>query len=130
MECDFDYSAPVTSYQLIQSDYMLICDLLPTSIGMNLTLVRKLLPEVTVEDLKQLLKQVRENGQKTLITIQHDAEEIHQVLERVKKDGEHEWWDLLFGWSPTTTGIFNKMLHPVIVLLIFTVLCFYNRIVC
>lgn len=88
---------------------------------MNLTLVKKLLQH---EDLKRLLKQVQENGQKTLITIHHDVERIHQVLERVKKDGEQKWWDSLFGWLPTATGIFNKMLHPVIILLIFTVLCF------
>lgn len=29
MGCDFDYSAPVTSYQLLQYDYTLILDLLP-----------------------------------------------------------------------------------------------------
>ncbi|KAK4806952.1 hypothetical protein QYF61_027319 [Mycteria americana] len=39
--CDFNYSAPVTSYQLLQSNYTLSQDLLPTPIGMNLTLVKK-----------------------------------------------------------------------------------------
>ena len=41
--CDFSYSAPVTSHQLLQSNYMLIHELLPTPIGMNLTLVKQLL---------------------------------------------------------------------------------------
>ena len=55
MGCDFDYLPPVTSYQLLQSDYTLIRDLLLTPIGMNLTLVGKLLRH---EDLKRLLKRV------------------------------------------------------------------------
>ncbi|XP_071884738.1 uncharacterized protein [Anas platyrhynchos] len=120
--CDFKYSAPVTSYQLIASNYILLHELLPTPIGMNLTLVKKLLVH---EDLKQLMTQVRENGQKTLITVHHDAQEIHRVMERVQRDERHRWWDTLFGWSPAAKGIFNKMLHPVIVLLILTVFVLY-----
>ena len=92
--CDFKYSAPVTSYQLIASNYILLHELLPTPIGMNLTLVKKLLVH---EDLKQLMTQVQENGQKTLITVHHDAQEIHRVMERVKRDERHRWWDTLFG---------------------------------
>ncbi|XP_063177384.1 uncharacterized protein LOC134508994 isoform X1 [Chroicocephalus ridibundus] len=124
--CDFSYSAPVTSFQLLQSNYTLIRDLLPTPIGMNLSLVKKLLEH---DELKRLLKEAQENGQRTLITVHHDVEEIHHVLERVKRDGGHEWWDTLFGWSPTATGLFNKMLHPVVVLLVLTVLCFALTIV-
>lgn len=33
---DFNYTAPVTSRQLLQSNYMLVKDLLPTSTGINL----------------------------------------------------------------------------------------------
>lgn len=58
-----------------------------------------------------------------LITAPHDVKEI-QVMEWVKKDGEQHWWDMLFGWLPTATGVFNKVLHPVIVLLILTFLLF------
>ncbi|KAK4811143.1 hypothetical protein QYF61_019774 [Mycteria americana] len=118
--CDFNYSAPVTSYQLLQSNYTLSRDLLPTPIGMNLTLVKKLLQH---DDLCQLLERIRNNGHKTLITVHHDAEEIHHVLERVKKDGEHHWWETLLGWSPTATGVFNLMLHPVVILLTLTLVC-------
>ncbi|XP_067170013.1 uncharacterized protein [Apteryx mantelli] len=120
MGCDFNYSAPVVSHQLIQSNYTLSQDLLPTPIRMNLTLVRKLLQH---DDLCQLLKRIRNNGQKTLITVHHDAEEILHILERVKKNGEYHWWETLLGWSPTATGIYNHMLHPVIVMLSLTMLC-------
>ena len=119
--CDCSYSTPVTSHQLLQTNYTLIHDLLPVPIGMNITLVKKLLQH---DDLKRLLKEAQENEQKTLITVHHDMEEIHQVLERVKEDKEHKWWDILFRWSPTATGLFNKTLHPVVVLLILIILCF------
>ncbi|XP_076185054.1 uncharacterized protein LOC143156043 [Aptenodytes patagonicus] len=122
--CDFNYSAPVMSYQLLQSNYTLSEDLLPILIGMNLTLVKKLLQH---NDLCQLLERVRDNGHKTLITVHHDTEEIRHVLERVKKDGEHYWWESLLGWSPTATGVFNFMLHPVVILL--TLICLLLRTV-
>ncbi|KAK4820842.1 hypothetical protein QYF61_007816, partial [Mycteria americana] len=121
MGCDFNYSAPVTTHQLLQANYTLYQDLLPTRIGMNLTLVRKLLQH---DDLNQLLERIRNNGHKTLVTVHHDAEEIHRVLEQVKQDGGHYWWDTLLGWSLTATRILNKMLHPVVVPLMLTVLCF------
>lgn len=60
---------------------------------------------------------------KRLITAPHDVKEI-QVIEWVKKDGEQHCWDTLFGWLPMATGVFNKVLHPVIVLLILTFLPF------
>ena len=113
--CDFSYSAPVTSYQLLQSNYTLIHELLPTPIGMNLTLVKQLLQH---KDLIEILEKIGENGQKTLITVHHNVKEIHRILERVQKDAEHRWWDTLFGWSPTATGILNKLCHPIVVLLI------------
>ena len=118
--CDFNYSAPVTTYQLIQSNYTLVKDLLLTSIGMDLTRVKKFLQH---NDLRQLLESAREEGQRTLITVHHDTEEIHRVLDRVKKDGEHRWWEAFLGWSPKTTGILNLMLHPVVILLLLTCLC-------
>ncbi|XP_075625630.1 LOW QUALITY PROTEIN: uncharacterized protein LOC142604244 [Balearica regulorum gibbericeps] len=119
--CDFNYSAPVTTHQVLQSHYTLFQEITHTPIGMNLTLVRELLHH---QDLQEILQKARENGQKTLITIHHDIEKIHQVLERVKEDGEHKWWDTLFGWSPNATGLLNKMLHPVIILLLLVLLGF------
>ena len=90
VRCDFSYLTPVTSHQLLQTNYALIHDLLPVPIGMNITLVKKLLRH---NDLKQLLKEAQGNGQKTLITVHHDVEEVHQVLQRAKRDGEHKWCD-------------------------------------
>ncbi|XP_075595325.1 uncharacterized protein LOC142599343 [Balearica regulorum gibbericeps] len=112
--CDFSYSTPVTSHQLLQSNYMLIHELLPIPIGMNLTLVKQLLRH---KDLIEILEKIKENGQKTLITVHHNVKEIHRVFERVQRDAELKWWDTLFGWSPTATGILNKLCHPIVILL-------------
>uniref|UniRef100_A0A8D2P6W1 Envelope glycoprotein n=1 Tax=Zosterops lateralis melanops TaxID=1220523 RepID=A0A8D2P6W1_ZOSLA len=113
--CDFSYKAPVTSYHLLQSNFTLIHQIMPVPIGMNLTLVKQLLLH---QDLIEILEKIKKNGQKTLVTVHHDMKEIHHVMERMKKDAEYRWWDTLFGWSPTATGILNKVCNPIVVLLI------------
>lgn len=60
--CDFNDSAPVTSYQQLESNYTLVKDLLPAPIGMNLMLVKKLLQH---NDLCPLLKCAQDDGQMT-----------------------------------------------------------------
>lgn len=50
--------------------------------------------------------------------------ETHCVLERGKKDAGHSWWDTPFGWSPTATGVLNKLCHPILVLLILVLIGF------
>lgn len=86
MGCHFNYSAPVTTHQFLQSNYTWYQDSLSTPTGLNLTLVRKL-PQH--DDLNQLLKQSWIREQRTPIIIHHDTEKIHHVLERMKKDGKH-----------------------------------------
>lgn len=53
MGCDFNYSAPVTTHQLLLPIYTRYHGLLPTPIAMNLILIRKLLQH---DDPSQLLK--------------------------------------------------------------------------
>ncbi|OWK60872.1 hypothetical protein RLOC_00000527 [Lonchura striata] len=113
--CDFIYSAPVVSHQLIKSNYTTYNELPPTHIGMNLTLVKQLMKH---QDLMKIIEEIHKNGQRTLVTVHHDVTEINRVLQRIKQDGSHNWWDALFGWSPTATGIMNTLCHPIIVLLI------------
>ena len=59
-----------------------------------------------------------------MITVIHNVKKIHQVLERVKGVTEYRWWDTLFGWSPTATGVLNKLSHPIIILLILVLIGF------
>lgn len=54
-----------------------------------------------------------------MITVHQSANEIEQVVERVKRDSEHKWWKVFLGWSPIVTGFFNIILHPVVVILVF-----------
>uniref|UniRef100_A0A8C3V036 Uncharacterized protein n=1 Tax=Catharus ustulatus TaxID=91951 RepID=A0A8C3V036_CATUS len=119
--CDFSFVAPVISHHLLQSNYTLISHLLPTPIGMNISLVKQLLLH---QDLIGILERTKRNGQKTLITVFHNVKEIHHVLERVKRVAEYRWWDTLFGWSPNATGVLNKLSHPIIVLLILVLIGF------
>ena len=126
MRCDSSCSAPGMSYPLLQSNYTLSQDWLPTPIGMNLTLVEKLLQH---DELRQLLERIWNNGQKALITAHHDTEEIQDILERVKQDREHHGWETLLGWSPTATGIHTHVLRPVVVVLSLTVLCLLLTII-
>jgi len=86
--CIFNYSAPVTTHQLLQFSYASNHDLSPPPTGLYLTVVEELLQH---DNLNQLLKYIRNNGQRTLITVLPDIQKIHHVLERVKKDGEHYW---------------------------------------
>lgn len=43
------------------------------------------------------------------------------------KDGEHHWWETLFGLSLTVTETFNFVLHPVVITLTLSIA--YNYIV-
>lgn len=65
----------------------------------------------------------RQRTKKPLITAHRDKKEKNRVLERVKKDGEHRWWEMLLGWSPTARGVFHSVLHPAAIWLILTWMC-------
>ncbi|XP_067153359.1 uncharacterized protein [Apteryx mantelli] len=113
--CDFVYKPPVFTSQLLIRNYTLYHSITPTPIGMDLSLVKEMLEHA---NLQQLLENAKAEAKKILITVHHDGNVIKQVMERIKKVGEHHWWEIFFGWSPTATGIFNALLHPVVVILL------------
>uniref|UniRef100_A0A8C3RGZ0 Uncharacterized protein n=1 Tax=Cyanoderma ruficeps TaxID=181631 RepID=A0A8C3RGZ0_9PASS len=120
--CDFVYKPPVFTSQLLIRNYTLYRSITPTPIGMDLSLVKEMLEHA---DLQQLLENAKAKAKKILITVHHDGKVIKQVMERIKKAGEHHWWEVFFGWSPTATGIFNTLLHPVVVVLLMQIcVCF------
>ena len=100
---------------MIKANYTTYHHLSPTPTGMNLALVKLIIKH---PDLDEILKEIKENGEQVLITVHHDAEEISKVLQRIKQETSHHWWDALFGWSPNATGTLNALVHPIIVLLI------------
>lgn len=83
--CDFSYLVPTVSHQLIKSNYTTYYQLLPTHIGMNLTLVKQLMNH---EDPVKIAKEIQENGQK-MLTVQRDTKKVSRVLQRVKQDTSH-----------------------------------------
>lgn len=113
--CDFTYLVLVVSHYLIKANYTMYHHLSPTPIGMNLTLVKQLIKH---QDLSEILKGIKESREKVLITVHHDTKEISRVLQRVKQEASHHWWDVLFGWSSKATGILNTLVYPIIVLFI------------
>lgn len=105
----------VTTHELLQSTYTSQQDFLLTPTGMNLALVEKLLQH---KELCSPLEGVWSNGHRALTT-------IHQIQNR-----SITWWEMenitggiVFGWSPTATGIPDLTLHPVIILLTSVILC-------
>ncbi|XP_066405256.1 uncharacterized protein [Molothrus aeneus] len=120
--CDFVYKPPMFTTQLLIRNYTLYRSITPTPIGMDLSLVKEMLAHA---DLQQLLENAKAQAKKILITVHHDGKVIKQVMERIKKAGEHHWWEVFFGWSPTATGIFNTLLHPIVVILLMQIcVCF------
>lgn len=113
--CDFFYQAPVISHQHIKANLTTVQEILPAPIGMNLTLVAQLLKH---NELKEILREIRDEGKRTLITIHHHTETIRRVFKRLEEGPSHHWWDELFGWPPTATGLLNTLVHPIVVLLI------------
>lgn len=107
--CDFLYLVPVVSHQLIKPNNTIHHRLSPTPLGVNLMLVKQLIKH---QDLIGILKEIQENGEKTLITVHLDTKEISRVLPRIKQDASHHWWDVPFGWAPTATGISNTFMSP------------------
>lgn len=45
-------------------------------------------------------------------------------MEQVNIDGEPHWWAISFESLPTVAGIFNKMLHLLLVFLMLIILLF------
>ncbi|KAJ7403867.1 hypothetical protein WISP_148925 [Willisornis vidua] len=126
--CDFVYKPPVLTNQLLIRNYTLYRSVTPTPIGMGLSLVKEMLEH---ENLQQLLENAKAKAKRILITVHHDGSVIKQVMERIKSVGEHHWWEVFFGWSPTATGIFNALLHPIVVILLMQIcVCFAMVVAC
>lgn len=113
--CGFSYQAPVMSHQHTKANLTTVQEMSPVPIGMNLTLVAQLLKH---NELKEILKEIKDEGKRTLITIHRDTETIGRVFKRLEKYPSHHWWDVLFQPSPMATGLLNTLVPPIIVLLI------------
>lgn len=87
----------------------------PVFLGMSLELIQKLLRH---PNLMQTLDFIKENGDASALFVTHNAEEIESVTKEIRDAAKHQWWEVLLGWSPNTTGVLKLMLHPIIVILL------------
>ena len=106
--CYLVYKAPVFTIQLLIRNYTLYCSVTPTSIGMDLSLVKGMLE---CGNLQQLLENAKAKAKKILVLVHHDGEVMKQVMEQIKRAGEHHWW-AVFWLVPHSQWHFQHVAAP------------------
>ncbi|XP_062997622.1 peroxisome proliferator-activated receptor delta isoform X2 [Elgaria multicarinata webbii] len=114
--CDFQFRVPVWTVKHMKAYPSLYREISPISLGLGLSTLKNLLSHPS---LKQELLKLRDMGENAALEIQHSNQEIAQIVATVKSAGEHAWWEVLLGWSPSSNGVLNIALHPIVVILIF-----------
>lgn len=78
--------------------------------------------EIVTRTWNSCCSNLEKNGQGALVT-------VCSVIEGMKKDGDHQWWNILLEWLPAATGLFNRMLRPDVVILILYINCLFFIII-
>lgn len=112
--CDFNLMIPATKKEEIKDQLQLYKKIDPIPIRMNVSLVKQLINIQTYKDNSKRRKKMRKR-----LLFTHSADKIEQIIERIKADTKHSWWKIFLGWSHLTKGLFNIILHPVVVVLAF-----------
>uniref|UniRef100_A0A8C5IUW4 Uncharacterized protein n=1 Tax=Junco hyemalis TaxID=40217 RepID=A0A8C5IUW4_JUNHY len=129
--CDFHYTVPITTQQLINADYNLYQEIPKLQIGVDVKVLKAMLAHPKV---KQLVQKVNQTTKRIVWQVEHNSEKIKDVLTEVEQVGQHHWWDIFTGYSPTATQVFNYLVHPmlivigVLLLLTFTNICMWWRL--
>ncbi|XP_042318654.1 peroxisome proliferator-activated receptor delta isoform X1 [Sceloporus undulatus] len=116
--CDFQFRVPVWTVQHMKTYPSLYREISPISLGFGLSTLKNLLSHPS---LKQELLKLRDMGENAMLEIQHRNQEIAQIVAKVKSAGDHAWWEVLLGWSPSSNAMLNIALHPIVMILIFQV---------
>nr|XP_020651919.1 peroxisome proliferator-activated receptor delta isoform X2 [Pogona vitticeps] len=116
--CDFQFRVPVWTVQHMKTYPSLYREISPISLGLGLPTLKNLLSHPS---LKQELLKLKDMGENAALEIQHSNQEIAKIVATVKSAGNHAWWEVLLGWSPSSNGVLNIALHPIVVILIFQV---------
>ncbi|XP_017695589.1 PREDICTED: uncharacterized protein LOC108510426 isoform X1 [Lepidothrix coronata] len=113
--CDFSYTAPITTQQLIEAEYTLYHEVPKLQIGMDTKLLKEMLmhPEV-----RKLAQKVNQTTQRMVWQVEHNSEGIKNILAKVTQVGQHHWWDIFTGYSPTATQVFHYLVHPILIIAI------------
>ncbi|XP_063038038.1 uncharacterized protein LOC134433074 [Melospiza melodia melodia] len=112
--CDFHYTVPITTQQLINANFNLYQEISKLQIGMDVKILKAMLahPEV-----KKLVQKVNQTTKRMVWQIEHNSERIKNVLTKVEQVGQHHWWDIFTGYSPTATQVFHYLVHPMLVVI-------------
>ncbi|CAI5777591.1 Hypothetical predicted protein [Podarcis lilfordi] len=116
--CDFQFRVPVWTVQHMKAYPSLYREISPISLGLGLSTLKNLLSHPS---LKQELLKIKDMGENAALEILHSNREIAQIVATVKSAGDHAWWEVLLGWSPSSNGVLNIALHPIVVILLFQV---------
>uniref|UniRef100_A0A8C8R7M0 Uncharacterized protein n=1 Tax=Pelusios castaneus TaxID=367368 RepID=A0A8C8R7M0_9SAUR len=113
--CDVEFTLPVTVNDEIQGQYQLYEQISLIPLGLNVSLVRKLIEH---PELQKQVEKAKENAQNVLITVHHSARQIEQVMEQIKGITKHCWWRIFLELSSTAKKYLNILVHPIVMLLI------------
>ncbi|XP_034270470.1 peroxisome proliferator-activated receptor delta isoform X1 [Pantherophis guttatus] len=116
--CDFQFRVPVWTVQHMKAYPSLYKEIFPISLGLGLSTLKNLLSHPS---LKQELLKLRDMGENAALEIHHNNQEIAQIVAKVTSAGDHAWWEVLLGWSPSANGVLNIALHPIVMILIFQI---------
>ena len=79
--CDFDYVVPVTTRQLLGTDYTLYHDIPKLQIGMNISLFKAMLRHPNIE---RLVPEINRTAQHMLRQEKRDSENIKSIFSRCR----------------------------------------------
>ncbi|KAL9870446.1 uncharacterized protein GJ701_012253 [Geothlypis trichas] len=113
--CDFHYTVPITTQQLINTDLNLYREIPELQIGMDVKILKAMLAHPKV---KKLVQRVNQTTKRMVWQVEHDSERIKNVLTEIEQVGQHHWWDIFTGFSPTATQVFNYLVHPMILVVV------------
>ncbi|KAM4048966.1 LOW QUALITY PROTEIN: uncharacterized protein ACNLHF_026278 [Anomaloglossus baeobatrachus] len=112
---NWDYIIPTVANISIYLKYRTSVNLQALSLGMGKELGDWLMKFNRDEYL--LMKLNQENANATIL-VHHDQNELKEVTHLLENDAKGYWWELIFGYSNAANGILNYLIHPIVILLI------------
>uniref|UniRef100_A0A8D2LZR5 Uncharacterized protein n=1 Tax=Zonotrichia albicollis TaxID=44394 RepID=A0A8D2LZR5_ZONAL len=112
--CDFHYTVPITTQQLINADFNLYQEIPKLQIGMDVKILKAMLAHPKV---KQLVQKVNQTTKRMVWQGEHNSEKKTNILTEVEQVGQHHWWDIFTGYSPTATQVFHYLVHPMLIVI-------------
>ena len=112
--CDFSYTVPITTQQLLAVEYTLYHNVPRLQIGMDTNLLKTMLRH---PDIEKPAQEVSKTTQRMLWQVEHDSVSIKNVLTKIEQVGEHDWWDIFTRYSPTAMQVFHYLVHPMLIII-------------